>query len=262
MSETTTATNETMTRTDTTAILEVENLKKRFGGVKALDGVDLEVKKGEIVGIVGPNGAGKSTLFKSIMNDLNVDSGQVTLNGSSITGLPTAKIVQRGLGRTYQQSRVFSDLTVRENLIVNQPHDQERMFLTPAKGTSETVMERIDELIEFFGLDHLADKPAGDLSTGQKKLLNLAGALLPEPDIMMLDEPTAGVNPNLVEEIIESINVLNEEGTTFCIVEHDMKVVRKLADHVYVLENGTNLERGAPERVLENDRVLEAYFGE
>jgi branched-chain amino acid transport system ATP-binding protein len=250
-------------RTDAEAVLRVEGLEKSFGGLTALDGVDVEVREGEIVGLVGPNGAGKSTLFNCIMGQYDVDGGSVYLGDAEITGLNTPEIVQRGLSRMFQLARVFPELTVRENVLLNQDHREESVFATLFRDTDDEVIERADDLIEFVDLSHLSDEQAGNLSGGQKKLLNLACTLLTEPDVVLLDEPTAGVNPNLVDDITESIIQLNRErDTTFFVIEHDMDVVHEISDHVYVFATATNLTDGGPDAALSDPRVLEAYFGE
>jgi ABC-type branched-subunit amino acid transport system ATPase component len=249
-------------RIGASTVLEVEDLHKEFGGVIALDGADIEVREGEIVGLIGPNGAGKSTLFNCIMGVHNVDQGRVRIRGEDITTEYTSEIVRSGVSRTFQMARVFPELTVRENMLVNQAHEDESLLGTVVSPSDDEIVGRAEELIEFVDLDHLIDEPAGDLSTGQKKLLNIASTLLRDPDVILLDEPTAGVNPALVDDIMDSILELNEEGRTFFIIEHDMDVIRKLSDHVYALANGTNLTSGAPEAVLSDDAVLESYFGE
>jgi len=249
-------------RTDASTVLEIEDLHKVFGGVVALDGADIEVREGEIVGLIGPNGAGKSTLFNCIMGVHKVDRGRIRIRGEDITSEYTSEIVRSGVSRTFQLARVFPELTVRENMLVNQAHDDESLVGTVVSPSDDDVVGRAEELIEFVDLDHLVDEPAGDLSTGQKKLLNIASTLLRDPDVILLDEPTAGVNPDLVDDIMDSILELNEEGRTFFIIEHDMDVIRRVSDHVYALANGTNLTSGIPETVLSDDAVLESYFGE
>jgi branched-chain amino acid transport system ATP-binding protein len=243
-------------------ILAVRDVEKRFGGVVALDGVALDVLDGEIVTLVGPNGAGKSTLFNCIMGVHPVTSGSIELRGEELTEKYTSQIVQSGLSRTFQIARTFPQLTVRENMIANQAHHDESVIGTIVSSTDDEEMARIEELLEFLEIDHLIDEPAGNLSTGQKKLLNIASTLLREPEVVLLDEPTAGVNPGLVDEITDAILDLNEQGSTFFVIEHDMDVVHKIAGYVYVLANGTNLVDGEPQVALQDDRVLKAYFGE
>ena len=249
-------------RPETAPVLSVSDLRKEFGGIVALDGVDLSVREGEIIGIVGPNGAGKTTLFNCLMGQLEPTSGSVTLGETDITDLPPPAIVERGIARTFQIPRVFHNLSVHENMQIYQPHRDESMLATLVRGTDGGTRDRIDDLLSFVGLDDMAAVGAGSLSTGQQKLLNIAEALLKEPDIILLDEPAAGVNPALVDDIIDLILELGAEGQTFVIIEHDMDVVRAVTDFVYVLANGTNLTEGEPEPVLNDPRVLEAYFGE
>ncbi len=249
-------------RRETEAVLTVDNIRKEFGGVTALDGATLEVRDGEIVGVVGPNGAGKSTLFNCIMGAHELTDGRVELNGTDISSQRTDVIVNSGVSRTFQMARVFADLTVRENVLINQAHDDESLLKTIVTGSDSAVHNRVDELLEFVGLLKLADSPAGELSTGQKKLLSIAGALLSDPEVILLDEPAAGVNPGLVDEIAQTILELNDRGATFCIIEHDMDMIRSLSEYLYVLHNGTNLRQGDPESVLNDPDVLEAYFGQ
>ena len=249
-------------RRETSSVLNVDGVSKEFGGVNALDGATLEVRDGEIVGVIGPNGAGKSTLFNCIMGVRELTDGDVVLNGTDISNARTDVIVNEGVSRTFQLARVFPDLTVRENVLVGQAHEDEAVLGTLFKRSDEAVHEQVDELLEFVGLSSLEDIPAGELSTGQKKLLSIAAALISDPDVVLLDEPAAGVNPGLVDDIVQSIMELNERGATFCIIEHDMDVIRNVSDYLYVLHNGTNLREGHPDAVLEDAAVLEAYFGE
>jgi len=248
-------------RAEADALLRVSGLTKTFGGIVALDGADLTVREGEIVGLVGPNGAGKSTLFNCITGVHSPDGGSVRLRDAELTGMRTPAIVQRGLARTFQIPRVFPDLTVRENMRVSQPHADESVFRSLVEGTDPEIESRIDDLLAFMGLTRLADQPASNLSTGQKKLLNIASTRVSDPEIVLLDEPAAGVNPGLVDEITDSILELNRDGATFLVIEHEMDVIRELSDYVYVLAEGTNLTEGDAESALEDPRVLEAYFG-
>jgi branched-chain amino acid transport system ATP-binding protein len=247
-------------RVNSKSVLEIDSLRKEFPGVAALDGVSLEIKNKEIVGIIGPNGAGKSTLFNCVMGVYEPTDGEVHLGETDITGEFTSRIVRRGISRAFQQARVFPGLTVRENMLANQDHEDENVVRTLFSNAEMT--DRMNDLIRQVGLWDLRDRKAGELSTGQKKLLTIAAALMQDPEIVMLDEPTAGVNPNLIDDIINTIVDLNHDGATFCIIEHDMDVIHTLSDYVYVLNNGTNLTEGPPEVALDNPDVLEAYFGE
>lgn len=255
-------TDETTDRARTDRVLQVRNLRKNFDGLVALDGADLEARDGEIVGLIGPNGAGKSTLFNCIMGGLQPTDGSVYLRETDVTSYRTSTLVNEGVTRAFQTPRVFPELTVHENVIINMRHDEEALLPTAITSVGEDVSSRADELIESVGIEHLRDQPAEELSTGQKKLLNIASTILGDPEIVLLDEPTAGVNPGLVEVIIETIRDLNAEGTTYLIVEHDMDVVRELVDYLYVLADGTNLVDGGPRETLDDPCVLEAYFGE
>jgi branched-chain amino acid transport system ATP-binding protein len=249
-------------RSDEQPILEIADVSKQFGGVSALDDANMTVRKGEIVGLVGPNGAGKSTLFNCIMGTHLLSSGTITFDGENISTLSTSKIVQRGVSRVYQQARVFPELTVRENMIVNQNHADESRLATTFRPSDDATTAFIDEMLEFVDLEELANEPAAEMSTGQKKLLGIASSLIRSPGIVLLDEPTAGVNPNLMDDIADTILELNDDGWTFLIIEHDMDVIKRLSDHLYFLHNGSVLTEGRPTEVLQDDRVLEAYFGE
>ncbi len=254
-------TAEPSVRPDEPPTLEIEGLRKEFDGVVALDGASLDVRPGEIVGLVGPNGAGKTTLFNCVMGNLEPTAGRVTLDGEDVTGLRTPDVVDRGLSRTFQIPRVFPELTVRENMVANQDHRDEGLLATAVRGTDSATDDRIDELLAFVGLAGMAAEPAGDLSTGQSKLLNLAATLLRDPEVVLLDEPAAGINPGLVEDVTDLLLELNDRGRTFLLIEHEMDVIRKVTDYVYVLANGTNLTAGTPDEALDDPRVLEAYFG-
>lgn len=249
-------------QSDEQTVLSVRGIRKEFGAVVALAGVDLDVYEREIVGIVGPNGAGKSTLFNCIGGSLDPTDGQVFLRGEEITGLEMEEIIQQGVSRTFQIARVFPELTVWENMVANQSHADEGLLSTLYRTTDDRTEQRIQELLEFVELESKSEIPAGDLSTGQQKLLNLASTLLRDPDVVLLDEPTAGVNPGLIEDIKSHITELNDRGRTFLIIEHNMDVVRDITDHVYVLADADNLSSGEPEATLDEPQVLEAYFGE
>lgn len=248
-------------RPDSETILTVENLRKEFEAVVALDGVDMTIRRGEIVGIVGPNGAGKTTLFNCIMGSLSPTSGSIRLFDTDITDSPPTSIVQQGLSRTFQIPRTFPELTVWENMEIYQSHSEESVIKTVYRDTDATTSDQINELLSVVGLEDMASEPASSLSTGQQKLLNIAEALLKDPEIILLDEPAAGVNPKLVDDISDLIFELGAEGQTFVIIEHDMDFVRELTEYVYVLANGTNLTAGRPGSALNEPRVLEAYFG-
>lgn len=248
-------------------LLRVEGLRKSFGGIVAADDATFGVERGTITGLIGPNGAGKSTIFNLISGFYEPDGGQVTLRGQDITGMEPYKIANRGLMRTFQTPRKLEGMTVREAMLLG-PRDQpgesfSQLFLSPGKvGEHETRnLERVDRILEEFELDHLATQPATDISGGQTKLVELARAMLAEPDILLLDEPVAGVNPALIQDLADQIRRLNEEGTTFLIIEHDMDFIMELADPIVVLDQGSVLMEGPPETVRTDDRVADAYLG-
>lgn len=248
-------------RPDTRPILQIEGLRKEFGGVTALDGATIDIREGEVCTLVGPNGAGKTTLFNCVMGTFPPTGGTVRLRENDITGQQTHETVKSGLSRTYQIPRVFPELTVRENMEVNQHHGDERTLATLYSQTDEATGAEIDRWLSFVGLEAMARSNASELSTGQQKLLNIAATLVRDPDVLLLDEPTAGVNPGLVDDIAELIAELNERGRTVFVIEHDMDFVRQISDYIYVLADGTNLVEGPPGEALNDPRVLESYFG-
>jgi branched-chain amino acid transport system ATP-binding protein len=248
-------------------LLTVDGLVKEFGGLRALDGASLSVTEGELVGVMGPNGAGKSTLFNCISGVVTPDEGTVTFAGEAVTGHQPEQLARDGLVRTFQHTRQLDTMTVRENVrlaALDQPgeHTLQALLRTGEMQTVERdVAERADELIETFELDHLADEYASALSGGQRKLLELARVLMLEPELLMLDEPFAGVNPTLTKEIGEHIRELNESGMTIVIIEHELETLTALVDRLVVLEQGAVLVEGEPEAVLEDERVIDAYLG-
>ncbi len=248
------------------AILSVQELAKHFEGITALDGVSVDVSDG-ITGLIGPNGAGKTTLFDCITGFQSPDSGAVRFNGEDVTGSAPATLARRGLVRTFQIPRELQSMSVRENLLLG-TLDQygERMTGAWLRGEAfvrdeRRARQRAAETAEFFELDHLLDEPAGNLSGGQRKLLELARALLTDPDMVLLDEPMAGVNPSLENKILERIHDLEDDGYAFLLVEHDIDVIMEHCDHVLVLHQGDLLTQGSPEAVRSDDRVVEAYLG-
>ena len=249
-----------------TALLRTEGVSKAFGGVQALSDCAIEVARGSIAGLIGPNGSGKTTLFNMITGYGRVDSGDVYLNDAKITNLAPDKVFARGIGRTFQLTRVFSRLTVMENMIVA-AHYRERSgqqggwFRNPfARAGGAATRERAMELLEFTGIAKLAGDRAETLSYGQRKLLELSYVLIADPEIVLLDE-AGGVNPTLIGTISERIRDLNRQGTTFLIVEHNMEFVMGLCDQVTVLDNGNAVVSGPPDVVRTDHRVLDAYLG-
>ena len=231
------------------AILQVRNLVKRFGGVTAINGVSLSLEAGKIYGLIGPNGSGKTTLFNCITGIERRDSGAVGFKGRRIDRLKPHQIFHRGLGRTFQIIRVFPELTALENLLVVTTSE-----FKPAR-------ERAEELLRFVKLETLADEYAGNLSYGQQKLLEFIRVLMSDPDLILLDEPAAGVNRTLLNELLDAVKALRDRGKTIFLVEHDMKVVMGLCETVFVLDHGEMLAEGPPAAIQSDERVIEAYFG-
>jgi branched-chain amino acid transport system ATP-binding protein len=253
---------------DATPILRVENLVKRYGGLTAVDGASFEVRRGTITGLIGPNGAGKTTTFDIIAGAQKPTAGTITYEGHDITGMATHELFQLGVVRSFQIPREYSRLTVLENLMVAPP-DQPgesvwRTWFTPGscRAREREVADRADEALDFLGLSHLRDELGGNLSGGQKKLLELGRAMMTDSKLVLLDEPGAGVNPTLMNKIIAMIQRLNSERDyTFCIVEHDMDLIARLCNPVIVLVEGRVLTEGPFAEVSRDRRVIDAYFG-
>ncbi|MEF8818444.1 MAG: ABC transporter ATP-binding protein [Haloferacaceae archaeon] len=250
--------------------LRVDGLEKRFGGITAVDGASFGVERGTLTGLIGPNGAGKSTTFNLITGVHEPDAGRVRFAGDDITGLPTHAIAQRGLVRTFQIARELGGMTVMENMMLA-PKGQsgEALWRSVTPGAragvvreEETLVERVWEMLDFFDIEHLAAEEAGGLSGGQRKLLEMARALLTDPDVLLLDEPFAGVNPSLERRLLDQIHALREQGYTFLLVEHDMDLIMEHCEHVIVMHQGKILTQGPPAEVRANESVIEAYLGE
>jgi ABC-type branched-subunit amino acid transport system ATPase component len=242
-------------------LLEGRSVSKYFGGLAALSNVDFSIFPGEIVGLIGPNGSGKTTLFDCLSRVQNISQGQVFFKGSEITRKKPFQVAHMGLARTFQVIRVYRKLTVLENMLLSQQWRGKRLFrqLRPSVQATE---QRARGIIDFLNLDHLVDELAGNLSGGQQRLLEIGMALMPDPDLILLDEATSGVNPTLVETIKDRIRTLNsEQGKTFLLIEHNMNFISDLCSRVYVLNYGERLAEGTPEEVMNNDNVIEAYFG-
>lgn len=241
------------------ALLEVENVTKSFGPVKALQGASLTAEEGSITALIGPNGSGKTTLFNVVTGYLKPDGGKVRFRGSDATAVGPAGLYRRGLTRTFQQARVFPDLTVQENLVVASGFSWSQLF---GRRVSSKDADTAARLLEEFKLSHVADLYASELSYGQRKLLEFAAVLMSDPTMVLLDEPTAGVNPVLIETMAEHIRERNNDGVTFLIVEHDMSFVMRLCNPVVVLDQGREIFAGTPTEVQQNPAVLDAYLGE
>jgi ABC-type branched-subunit amino acid transport system ATPase component len=249
-------------------MLIVREVHKSFGGLKALNGVSLEVERGSITGLIGPNGSGKTTLFNIISGFYAKDAGEIYFKGRRIDGLPPHKIARMGLCRTFQISQIPQRMTVLENMLLA-PQGQlgegvinalfrYRKVLRQERANLEEALS----LLELVGLFDSRNEYAGNLSGGQKKLLSLARILMADPDLILLDEPTAGVNPTLIKSLLEVIKRLqSERGKTFLVIEHNMKVISGICNHVYVLNFGEVIAEGTPDEVQRSEEVLEAYLG-
>ncbi|MFC6864606.1 ABC transporter ATP-binding protein [Halomicroarcula sp. GCM10025817] len=249
----------------TDPILAVENLRKSFGGLTAVDGASFDVEKGTIVGLIGPNGAGKSTTFNLITGFYEADEGSVRFRGEEIIDLSPEERSKEGMVRTFQITRELTGMKVSQNMrLGGQDHDGEKVIHAvagTAKDREAEIGERAEELLRELELWDLRDEYAGNLSGGQRKLLELGRALMAEPDILLLDEPMAGVNPSLTDDIIEMIHELSAQGITFLIVEHDVDMIMNISDKVIGMHQGQVLTSGPPAVVQNDDELLEAYFG-
>ena len=249
-------------------LLVAQGLSKSFGGIKAVNNTNIIVNKGSITGLIGPNGAGKTTLFNLLSNFINSDSGKVIFEGKEIHNLPSYQIAQQGFIRTFQVARVLSRLSVLENMLLAAPRQTGENFfkvwLQQPKLRQEEKQnkKKAMSILESVGLAAKADDYAGALSGGQRKLLEMARTLMSDPKLILLDEPAAGVNPTLIQQICQHINTWNEQGITFLIIEHNMDVIMSLCDRVWVLAEGTNLAEGTPAEIQNNSQVLQAYLGE
>jgi ABC-type branched-subunit amino acid transport system ATPase component len=240
------------------ALLDVRAISKRFGGVVANERITLTVAPGEIVGLIGPNGSGKTTLFNSITGQHPIDEGSISFDGREISTLRVSAIARLGLIRTYQQTRVFRRMTARANMLASAPAERGAMFRRPTSAERD----RADDLLAFVGLGEKRLLPAGELSFGQQKLLEFAMALMRGPRLLLLDEPTAGINPTLINRLAEHLRRANKElGVTLLVIEHNMPVVMALASRIYCLAHGELLAEGAPEAIRNDPRVIDAYLG-
>lgn len=249
-------------------MIRVDTISKAFGGLRAVDGCSLSIAPGSITGLIGPNGAGKSTLFDIMAGFQRPDSGRVWLGDRDITGLPAHARFHAGVVRTFQVPHEFYRMTVRENLMLvpaGQPGEnllQAWLRWGTCKRRERAIFQKTSEVLAFLQLDGLADELAGNLSGGQKKLLDLGRIMMVEPKLCLLDEPGSGVNPTLMQQITATIRHLNREhGYTFCLVEHDMDLIAQLCDPVIVMAQGTVLTQGTMDEVRANQAVREAYLG-
>ncbi|MCE2491535.1 MAG: ABC transporter ATP-binding protein [Alphaproteobacteria bacterium] len=244
-----------------TALIEVSDVSKAFGGVIANQEISLDVPEGRITGLIGPNGSGKTTLFNSIVGFHPIDSGSILFEGQEISKLRVQQIARLGLLRTFQQTRIYSNMNCVDNMLISLSHRNESfgdMFAT----YPPEVADRAESLLEFVGLYSKRRLISGDLSFGQQKLLEFAMALMNEPKVLLLDEPTAGINPTLINGLIDRLKRANQElGVTLFVIEHNMPVIMGLAEHIYCLANGQLLAQGPPEEIQNDQRVIDAYLG-
>jgi len=248
-------------------LLSVHDVEKSFGGIKAVNGCFLDVEKCMIAGLIGPNGAGKTTLFNLISGFYKPNSGKIYFKGKRIDRLPTFKIAREGMVRTFQITRALSKMTVLENMMLGPKYQSGEnimnLWLKPkkVKKQEESIKEKALDVLEFFDLLDLRDEYAGALSGGQKKLLELARALMTDPEMLLLDEPFAGVNPTLAMKLLKHIETLREQGMTFLIIEHDIHKITKISDKIFVMNEGNLIVEGSPEEIKRDKRVLDAYLG-
>lgn len=249
-------------------VLSVAGLTKSFGGLQAVRGVNFDVKRGEIVGLIGPNGAGKTTTFNMIAGEFGPTSGKITLLGEDITGQRTDTLYHKGLMRTFQLSHEYARMTALENLMVAAPDQTGESIWASwfsngkVKLREAEVIDLARDTLEFLGLTHVGEELAGNLSGGQKKLLEIGRTMMNDAKVVLLDEPGAGVNPTLMRKVGDMILQLNEErGYTFCIIEHDMDMIARLSNRVVVLAEGQVLMEGTMDEVRSDERVIDAYFG-
>ena len=248
-------------------ILVADNVVRSFGGLTAVDVDHVDVPRNKITALIGPNGAGKTTFFNLLTGFDEPDSGSWTFNGQQISGKPAYKVAKLGMVRTFQLTKVLSKLTVLENMRLGATGQKgERFLFAPFKalwsGQEDEITERALELLERFKLDTKKDEFAGSLSGGQRKLLEMARSLMVRPELVMLDEPMAGVNPALKQSLLGHVKSLRDEGMTVLFVEHDMDMVRDISDHVIVMAQGKIIAQGTPDTVMGDKRVIDAYLGE
>lgn len=242
-------------------ILEARGISKSFGGVRAVRDVDFSVAPGEIVGLVGPNGSGKSTLLGCLSRDIQSDSGSIEFNGEDIGRLRTMQVARRGMGRTFQNVRLFPELTVWENALLGRQWKGVGLgrLVRPADTATR---QRASDLIDLMEIPHLSHQYAGNISGGQMRLVELVMAMMSSPSLVLLDEATSGVNPTLIESLKHYVKVLNdEEGVAFIVVEHNIGFIFSIADRIVVLDDGQQLANGTPHEISENKEVIDAYLG-
>ncbi len=242
-------------------ILEVNQVYKYFGGVRANENISLTVEEGSIVGLIGPNGSGKTTLFNSIVGTHPIDKGNIKFKDIEVSQLPVPAVAKLGLLRTFQQTRIYGKLNCIENMLISNKF-QEKGLLSVFSKIPPELTDKAENLLKFVGLYQKRKLRAGDLSFGQQKLLELAMALMNEPKMLLLDEPTAGINPTLINGIINRLIKVNKEfGITLLVIEHNMKVIMQLAQKIFCLAHGQLLAEGTPDQIKNDKRVINAYLG-
>jgi branched-chain amino acid transport system ATP-binding protein len=243
-------------------MLQVADVSRSYGAIKAVDGVSFDVKPGEIFGVIGPNGSGKTTLFNSVLGQIRPDRGRIELKGEDITRMDPVQLNLRGVGRTFQTLQVFAKMSVRDNLLVAAQEHQGTLFGRMFAPGDSGLGGKADALIDKFRLRHVAHRKAGELSYGQQKLVDIAMAFMSEPDLVLLDEPCAGVNPSLVGGISTLLKELNRErGASFVVIEHNMDFVMDLCHRILVMVEGRVMAVGTPAEIRANKQVLDAYLG-
>jgi neutral amino acid transport system ATP-binding protein len=248
-------------------LLRVDRVRKAFRGVEIVHPCSIDVARGEIIGLIGPNGAGKTTLFKLISGEVHPDEGSVEFAGRKVSRWSPERIAQAGLVRTFQVPALFNQMSVIENLLVAAPNQiGERLWTVwfrrgRVRQQEQEIEGKAWEVLRSLKLEHVANSRAAELSGGQKKLLELARALMTRPAMMLLDEPVAGVHPNIIEEILEAISELRDSGYTFLIIEHKMDFIFRISDRIYVMADGAMLTTGTPPAIRADQRVLDAYLG-
>ena len=242
-------------------ILSINQVYKYFGGVKANENISLNVKQGSIVGLIGPNGSGKTTLFNSIVGTHPIDKGSIQFDGKEVSTLPVPAVAKLGLLRTFQQTRIYGKLNCIENMLISAKTPKENLLSVFTKIPFE-LNKKAETLLGFVGLYQKRKLRAGDLSFGQQKLLELAMALMNEPKMLLLDEPTAGINPTLINGIINRLIKVNKDfGITLLVIEHNMRVIMQLAQHIFCLAHGELIANGTPDEIKNDQRVIDSYLG-